>query len=73
MKGSAYKYAEIRRARLLSRFTPPELARRAGVSTMQLWRLENGRSASLGLIIRVCELLGLDWRKIIIESRAKAA
>jgi transcriptional regulator with XRE-family HTH domain len=73
MRGTAYRYGEIRRARVASGVEIKKLAHEARVNVSTWWRLENGRSASLGLIIRACALLGLDWREVIIEARAKAA
>ena len=68
-----YRHELIKRAREKGDYTVIWLAAQAGVSTMQWWRLENGRSASLELVMRACELLDLDWRKIIYRRFSRAA
>jgi len=73
MKGNTYNFEAIRKARIGSDKTVEWLAGRAGVSTMQWWRLENGRGASLELIQKASWLLNLDWRAILLEPRIKVA
>jgi len=73
MKGKTYRSGTIRDARVVSGKTIETLAKAAGVSTMQWWRLEHGRGVSLELIQRAAVLLGLEWRELLNDPKTKAA
>ena len=55
-----YLGEQLKTLRLRLNLSQGEVARRAGVSTVTISRLENGKSSSLNTFIKVCQVLRQD-------------
>lgn len=68
-----YDVAPLKRARLLKRWTPGQLAAKVGRSENMVRRIENGSRASEKTIFLMSEALGVPMEEIVVGGRRKRA
>lgn len=65
MKQDHYRYELIPRLRGAAGMTRSELAARANITKMTLYRIESGKGCSFEVLCKIAEVFGVSWQSLL--------